>query len=102
MVAAPEHYRWSSVHANLALRSDALVTPHASFLAMGEDAATRAAAYRQWLTEGVNEQDLASIRLHLQQERAYGDRKFQAMVEKTLNRPATCKPNGRPKASSVE
>ena len=69
---------------------------------MGEDAATRAAAYRQWLTEGVNEQDLASIRLHLQQERAYGDRKFQAMVEKTLNRPATCKPNGRSKASSVE
>jgi len=56
------------VCANLAFGSDALVTPHASFLNMASDTATRASAYRQWLSEGVSADDLASIRLHLQQE----------------------------------
>ena len=90
MVEAPQHYRWSSVHANLALRAEPLVTPHASFIALGSDAATRATAYRQWLSEGVSEDDLAAIRIHLRQERAMGDARFQRMVEKALYRPAAC------------
>jgi putative transposase len=101
MVAAPELYRWSSVHANLALRIDPLVTPHASFVAMASDAVTRAAAYRQWLSEGVSEEDLTMIRIHLQQERALGDTRFQAMVEKALNRPVGCRPNGRPRTTAT-
>jgi putative transposase len=97
MVAAPDLYRWSSVHANLSLRPDSLVTPHANFLAMGCDVATRVAAYRQWLSEGVSDDVLTSIRMHLKQQRALGDTRFQAMVEKALNRPVACKPIGRPR-----
>ncbi len=100
MVAAAEAYRWSSVHANLALRIDPVVTPHASFLALGRDDATRAMAYRQWLEQGVSEDDLATIRDHLQQERALGDLRFQLMVEKALNRPVACKPIGRPRVTT--
>jgi putative transposase len=70
MVADAELYRWSSVHANLALRMDKVVTPHAGFLARGGDDATRAAACRQWLEQGISEDDLATIRDHLQQQRA--------------------------------
>lgn len=102
MVAAPQSYRWSSVHANLALRADPLVTPHACFIAMGSDAPTRAAAYRQWLSEGVSEDDLTTIRSHLRQERALGDTRFQAMVEKALNRPVACRPNGRPRNVRID
>ena len=102
MVVAAEQYRWSSVHANLALRTDPLVTPHASFVAMGNDDATRAGAYRQWLAEGISADDLTTIRYHLQQERALGDLRFQRMVEKALNRPVACKPIGRPRITAAD
>ena len=65
MVEMPEHYPWSSVHANLALRCDPLVTPHGTFLAMAADRAQRAEAYRVWLHAGVNDDELADIRQHI-------------------------------------
>jgi putative transposase len=71
------------------------LTPHASFLALGRDDATRAAAYRQ-------RDDLTTIRDHLQQERALGDRRFQKMVEKALNRRVACKPIGRPRVATMK
>lgn len=39
-----------------------------------------------WLQQGVQPDDLDRIRTHLQQERALGNPKFQAMVEKALGR----------------
>lgn len=99
MATHPEQYRWSSVHANLALVDDELVTPHPVFLAQDHDSQNRVQAYRVWLREGVSDDELASIRAHLQQERALGDTKFQAMVEKTLGRPAHLRNRGRPRRS---
>jgi putative transposase len=96
MVQAPEDHLWSSVHANLGLRNDPLVTPHDTFLAMAADPRERAMAYRSWLRAGVNDDEISAIRLHLKQGRALGDRRFQAMVEKTLGQPAATKPHGRP------
>jgi putative transposase len=100
MVERPEQHAWSSVHANAFLRSDAIVSPHRCFLALATEALERAACYRSWLSEGVDEELLAAIRVHLAQERAYGDRRFQEMVERTLNRPATVRPRGRPRKTS--
>ena len=96
MCESPEHYPWSSVHANLGLCEDPLVTPHATFVAMGNDRKSRAVAYKTWLHEGIDESQIAAIRLHLAQERALGDWRFQVMVEKTLNRPVTVRARGRP------
>jgi putative transposase len=84
------------------LRMDPVVTSHASFLALGRDDATRAAAYRQWLEQGISEDDLAKIRDHLQQEPALGDPRFQKMVEKALHRPVACKPIGRPRVTTMK
>ena len=97
MVAAPEQYRWSSVHANLGLQVEPLVTPHATFLQLDHDPQGRAQAYRTWLQEGVGEDELLTIRAHLQQERALGDRKFQVMVDRALGRPVHLRGRGRPK-----
>ena len=96
MVARPEDYRWSSVHANLGSRFDSLVTPHACFVALGADATSRRDAYSAWLHAGDDEEQLRTIRSHLAQQRAYGDLRFQAMIERTLNRPASVRPRGRP------
>jgi len=100
MVQAPEDHPWSSVHANLGLRNDPLVTPHDTFLTMGTDPQQRAVAYRSWLRAGVSEDEISAIRLHLKQGRALGDRRFQAMVEKTLGQPASTNPHGRPQSRS--
>lgn len=101
MVTHPENYRWSSVHANVGLLRDDLVTPHATYLAIDHDPIIRADAYRQWLHDGVNEDELQRIRSHLQQERALGDATFQAMVEKALGHPARVRSRGRPRTSPL-
>ena len=72
MVASPEEYRWSSVHTSLGITIDPIITPHASYLASGSDPAQRETSYREWLRQGMSDEDLHAIRSHLQQERALG------------------------------
>lgn len=96
IVVAPEDYRWSSVHASLEMAIDPIVTHHPVYLATGPDPAQRGALYREWLREGFADDDLHAIRAHLQQERVLGNPSFQDMAEKTLNRPVTVRPRGRP------
>jgi putative transposase len=96
MVDAPERYRWTSVHGNLASIIDPVLTPHACFAALGAGAAERADAYRQWLMAGTDTAELIAIRRHLAQERALGSLRFQRMVEETLGRPVALRSRGRP------
>lgn len=102
MVERPENHRWSSVHANLGLLKDPLVTPHSIYLALDHDAIIRAAAYRTWLHAGVSTDDLQRIRAHLQQERAFGNTKFQNMVQKALGCPVAVRPRGRPASPPID
>jgi putative transposase len=102
MVASPEEYRWSSVQASLAITIDPIITPHASYLASGSDPAQRGASYREWLRQGMSDEDLHAIRSHLQQERALGHPRFQAMVEKTLNRPVSLRSRGRSRKTAID
>jgi len=97
MVAAPEDYRWSSVHTHLGTTHDPLVTPHPLYLGLGATIGERAATYRQWLDAGINDDELADVRRYISQQRVLGDEPFQAMVEKTLNRTAAYRPGGRPR-----
>ena len=99
MVDAPEAHRWSSVHMHLGLRPDALMTLHPLYLSLADTAAARAYAYRAWLMSGTDDEELARIRAHMAQEKALGNPRFQAMLEKTLNRPVDLKPRGRPALS---
>lgn len=101
MVEKPEHHHWSSVHANLARCEDSLVTPHPCFVAMGSTPLERADAYGAWLKQGISDDELIAIRQHLQQERAFGSKRFQAMAEKTLGRPVSLRRPGRPRRPDV-
>jgi putative transposase len=47
MVAHPADYRWSSYRGNVQGEPDALLKPRASYLALGKDAVSREAAYRE-------------------------------------------------------
>jgi hypothetical protein len=55
-----------------------------------------------WLDGGIAADELQSLRQHLQQERAWGSPRFQAMVEETLQRPAQCRSRGRPRKPPEE
>lgn len=102
MTDTPQAYRWSSVHASLGHVHEPMLTFQPVYLALGTDLATRAAAYGQWLIEGVDPENAQTIRAHLQQERALGDLRFQAMVEKTLNRPVALRARGRPRKTLLK
>ena len=97
MVEVPEAHRWSSVHVHLGLKHDALLTAHPLYLALGETPIAR--AYRQWLMHGTDDEEVSRIRAHMAQEKALGHPRFQAMLEKALNRPVDLKPRGRPALS---
>ena len=75
------------------------MTPHALYLSLGDTPAARAHAYRAWLMSGTDDEELDRIRAHMAQEKALGHPRFQAMLEKTLNRPVDLKPRGRPALS---
>lgn len=96
LAAFPWEYRWSSVHANLHLQPCPLLQPHPTFMALGEDTATRAARYREVLMEPLGQDQLDAVREHMRQERVLGSPRFQAMVEKTLQRPVCVRHVGRP------
>lgn len=97
MVEAPEHYRWSSARANLGLAADPGLTPHAVYLALGTTETDRVRTYAGWLRSRTTDDDLVAIRAHIQQERALGSPRFQAMVARTLNRPVALRRRGRPR-----
>jgi putative transposase len=97
MVERPEDFRWSSVHTHLAMAQDPIITPHPVYIALGADRCSRATAYRTWLHAPLEEDELPRIRAYMAQEKAFGEPRFQAMVEKALNRPATVRPRGRPR-----
>ncbi|WP_080580679.1 hypothetical protein [Xanthomonas phaseoli] len=60
----------------------------------------RSNAYRALLDEALSDELLASIRLHLQQQRALGHDAFRAMVEAKTHRFAGVRPAHRPRKPS--
>jgi putative transposase len=97
MVASPEDYPWSSFHANALGVSDPLIHPHAEYLGLGTDAQQRQMAYRALFKTALSDDQLLDIRTHLQQQRALGPNRFQAIIEAELGRVAKVRPRGRPR-----
>jgi putative transposase len=62
MVDSASAYRWSSHGGNAGERSNGLLTPHAEYLALGQDDAVRLAAYRGLFATEDDPEFLAAIR----------------------------------------
>ncbi|MHB8310990.1 MAG: hypothetical protein ACYDBH_18625 [Acidobacteriaceae bacterium] len=90
MTDDPTKFPWSSCASLCGLRDDPLLTPHPAQRALGAE------AHRAMLAEAINDEDLATIRLYLQQQRAYGRDDFRAMVEAKTQRFAGVRPAHRP------
>jgi putative transposase len=96
MTDDPADYPRSSCPAHCGRRSDAMLTPRPAYTALASEPEARSEAYRLLLREGLSDDDLATIRTYLQQQRALGRDDFRAMVEAKTQRLAGIRPAHRP------
>ncbi len=97
MVANPADHHWSSHGANACGRSDALLTPHAEYRALGGSPCSRALAYRALFEDALGEELVDEIRHYLQQQKTLGTDRFRAWVEVRTGRFETVRQVGRPR-----
>jgi putative transposase len=97
MVAAPGDYRWSSYRANAFGARDPVVRAHPTYLALGENAVMRHAAYRTLVEAATTEQDLLAIRSHLHRQHPLGTDRFRAAIEAQAGRRTGPAKIGRPR-----
>ena len=84
----PGDYQWSSYRSNALGRRDALVTPHAEYVALGANDAERRSAYRALFLDVIDEATLGHIRESTNKAWALGDDRFRVEITKLLNRRA--------------
>lgn len=97
IVDTPESYVWSSARCNALGDPDPLVTPHGTYLGMATDPCPRRDAYRQFLNQPIAADEVASIRDHLNQCKAWGSAHFSQRIEAIVGRPVGLRPAGRPR-----
>ena len=97
MVEHPAEYRWSSYLGNAQGEPDALLKPHAMYLALGRDEASRAAAYRELFRYALEPGLVDEIRRATNGNYALGNATFAAQVAAALGRRAAPGKSGRPR-----
>lgn len=99
MVAGPAEYRWSSHARNAHGARDPRITPHASYLALGRDPATRQVTYRGLFGTAPPCAEADSLRLHTQQQKPWGSDKFRQQIEALAERSLEVRSRGRPRSA---
>ena len=97
MVKHPGEYRWSSYRANGQGENDPLIRPHALYDALGFDAASRQAAYRELFRYELEPGMVDKIRRATNGNFVLGNERFAAEVSAALGRRATPGQSGRPR-----
>jgi putative transposase len=99
MIKDPLEYRWSSARGNAGSCDDPLLSPHETYAALSSDRATRRRRYRALLLEALGQDEVASIRAHVNQGAAYGSDRFQRQLEELTGRTSRLRKQGRPRKS---
>jgi len=97
MVDHPAKYRWSSYAANGLGVSNAVLTAHSEFVALGRLPDDRQAAYRGLFEGETDSEELTLLRCALQTGTPLGNEKFKAEIEAILSLKVGFVRRGRPK-----
>ena len=97
MVEHPGEYRWSSYRANAQGEENPLLTPHETFLALGGEAESRQAAYRELFRHELEPGMVDRIRAATNGNFALGDGRFAEQIGEILGRRAVRASPGRPR-----
>ena len=98
MTADPGDYRWSSHARNARGIHETRISPHPTYLRLGADDASRQEAYRCLFATGDDPSETNALRLHTQQQKAWGSERFRHQIEALTQRAAGVRPRGRPKS----
>ncbi len=90
LVAQAEDYDWSSAAAHCGLRSDLVVQPAPRSRLLPE-----IASWSRWLSEGVSDESLATLRKHSGRNLPCGSPEFVAQLEKVAGRSLRYRAIGR-------
>jgi REP-associated tyrosine transposase len=101
-VKSPDAYRWSSFAANALGRRDALVTPHAAFVALGMDDGVRRSVYLELFRTDFEPAELEYIRSSANAGYALGSEQFRREIEQEIGRRAGPGRSGRPVRTGAE
>lgn len=96
MAVHPAEYRWSSYRANAQGEVDALLKPHPLYEALGIDASSRQAAYRELFRYELEPGLVDEIRRATNGNYALGHEGFTTQVTAALGRRAVPGKSGRP------
>ena len=99
MVAHPAEYRWSSYRAHAQGENNALLCPHPLYDALGIDAPSRQAAYRELFRYALDPGVVDEIRKATNGNFLLGDTRFGADVAAALGRRVQPGKSGRPRKS---
>lgn len=88
MVVEPEHYPWSSFHANALGKPDVLLSIHPLYGALGSTDDERQQNYRTLFSGQIEKQTLENIRETANSGWVLGDDRFREQVEEQLKRRA--------------
>ena len=73
-----------------------MIHPHAEYMALGSTSASRQAAYRALVDDGLTAEDIAAIRKSTGGNLPYGSESFVDRLETSSGRATRPKPRGRP------
>lgn len=96
MVDTPDMYPWSSFRNNAAGESNALITPHVLYRALGKNTQERVYAYRALFGTAFTPEQLQHIRATVQTGTPFGNDRFRAEIERALNHKVGQSRRGRP------
>ncbi len=97
IVSHPADYRWSSYGANAQGEASAVIQPHALYGALGGDAVSRQAAYRELFRYALDIGLIDEIRRATNSNYALGNAAFALQVSEALGRRVTPGKSGRPR-----
>jgi putative transposase len=102
MVLDPVVRRWSSYGRNACGKHDSVVVSHPTYDQIAPDAAERQTGYRELVAQGIGNEELDSLRLYIQRQRALGSSRFQEQIERQLARRTGIEQPGRPRKPAPE
>jgi putative transposase len=96
MVSHPGNYRWSSFACNAWGNTDDLVSPHAVYIRLGEDAASRQSQYRALFASQLAMEQIHAIRTALDFSMPLDNDRFRKEIACALGRSIGQSRRGRP------
>ncbi len=98
MVKHPGDYPWSSYGGSACGKRDSLWSPHALYLALGEDALARQSRYRELFASHLPRELVHQIQTALDFSMPLGNDRFRHQIERELGRSIGQAKRGRPSA----